>query len=64
MKYKMKYYIINHRDNKMEGYQSSLYRSDDNFNFNYDNNDDAQNFFRMFNLLFYFIFLFFRCLKN
>ena len=34
----MKYYIINHRDNKMEGYQSSLHESDDNFNF-YD--DDA-----------------------
>ena len=48
----------------MEGYQSSLYGSDDNFNFNYDNDDDAQNFFKMFNLLFYFIFLFFRCLKN
>ena len=31
-KYNMKYYIINHRDNKMEGYQCSLDRSDNNFN--------------------------------
>ena len=30
----MKYYIINHRDNKIEAYQSSLDGSDDNFNFN------------------------------
>ena len=40
-KYKMKYCIINHRDNKMEGYQSSLDESNDNFNFNNDYDDDC-----------------------
>ena len=44
----MEYYIINHRDNEMEGYQFSLNGSDDNFNFNDDYDDDAQSFFRMF----------------
>ena len=48
----MKYYIINHTDNEMEGYQSSLDGSDDNFNFNDDWNDDAQSIYRMFILLF------------
>ena len=46
----MKYYFINHRDDKMEGYQFSLNGSDDDFNFN----DDAQNFSRMVILLFCF----------
>ena len=32
----MKYYIINHSDNEIEGYQSSLNGSYDNFNFNDD----------------------------
>ena len=39
-KYKMKYCIINHRDNKIESYWSSLDGSDDNFNFIDDYNDD------------------------
>ena len=37
----MKYFIINHSDNEMEGYQSSLDGSDSNFNFNDDCDDDA-----------------------
>ena len=41
MNYKIKYYIINHRDNKMEGYQSSLDGSNDNFNFNNEYDDDV-----------------------
>ena len=36
----MKYYIINHRDDKMDDYQSSLDGSDNNFNFNDDYDDD------------------------
>ena len=32
----MKYYIINHSDIEIEGYQSSLDGSDDKFNFNDD----------------------------
>ena len=43
---------------RIEGYQSSLDGSDDNFNFNddYDDNDDnAQSFSRMFILLFCFL---------
>ena len=60
----MKYHIINHKDNKMEGYQSSLDGSDDNFNFNFDYDDDIQSFFRMFNLFILFFIMFFRCLKN
>ena len=36
----------------MEGYQSSLDGSDDNFNFNDGYDDDVQNFSRMFILLF------------
>ena len=60
----MKYYIINHRYDKMEGYQSSLDGSDDNFNFNDDYDNDAQTFSRMFNLLFCFFIWLFRCLKN
>ena len=42
----MKYYIINHSDNVMEGHQPSLDRSDDNFNFNDDYDDDVQSFSR------------------
>ena len=37
----MKYYIINYRDKKMEGYWSSFDGSNDNFNFNNDYDDDA-----------------------
>ena len=37
----MKYYIISHSDNEMEGYQSSFDGSDDHFNFNKDYDDDA-----------------------
>ena len=48
----MEYYIINHRDNEMEGYQYSLNGRYDNFNFNDDYDDDAQSFFRMFIILF------------
>ena len=50
----MKYYIINHRDNEIEGHQSNLDRNDNNFNFNDDYDDDAQNFFKMFILFFHF----------
>ena len=42
----MKYYIINHSDNGMESHQPSLDRSDDNFNFNDDYDDDVQSFSR------------------
>ena len=52
----MKYYIINHSDDEMEGYQSSLKGSDGNFNFNDDYDDDAQSFSKMFILLFWFLF--------
>ena len=41
----MECYIINHGDNEMESYQSSLNGSDDNFNFN-DDYDDAQTSLR------------------
>ena len=51
----MKYYIINYSDNEMKSYQSSLDRSDDNFNFSDDDNDDAQNFSKAFILLFCFL---------
>ena len=37
----MKYYIINHRDNKMEGYQANLDGSNNDFNFNNNYDDDA-----------------------
>ena len=37
----MKYYIINNSDNEMEDYESWLDRSDDNFNFNDDYDDDT-----------------------
>ena len=60
----MKYYIINYSDNEMKSYQSSLDRSDDNFNFSYDDNDDAQNFSKVFILLFCFLFLFLNVLKK
>ena len=60
----MKYYIINHRDNEMEGYQSSFDESDDNLNFNDDYDDDAQNFFTMFILSFCFFIMIFRCMKR
>ena len=40
----MKYYNINHKNNEMKGYQSSLDGSDDNFHFNDDYNDDAKDF--------------------
>ena len=51
----MKYYIIDHRENELEDYQSSLNGSDDNFNFNDEYDDDAQSFSRMFILLFRFL---------
>ena len=60
----MKYYIINYSDNEMKSYQSSLDRSDDDFNFSYDDNDDAQNFSKVFILLFCFLFLFLNVLKK
>ena len=47
----MECYIINHGDNEMESYQSSLNGSDDNLNFN-DDYDDAQSFSKMVILLF------------
>ena len=47
----MKYYIIDHNDNEMEGYQPSLDGRDDNFNFS----DDAQSFSKMFIFLFCFL---------
>ena len=47
----MKYYIINHSGNEMDGYQSNLDGSNDNFNFN-DYDDGSQSFFRMLILLF------------
>ena len=53
----MKYYIINHSDNEMEGYQSSLDGIDDNFNFS-DDYDNVQSFFRTFILIFCFLFWF------
>ena len=40
---------------RIEGYQSSLDGSDDNFNFNDDYDDNAQSFSRMFILLFCFL---------
>ena len=43
----MQYYVINHTNNEMEGYHSSLDESNDNFNFNDDYDDDAQSFSRM-----------------
>ena len=52
----MKYDIINHRDNKMKGYHSSLDGSNNNFNFNDDYDDSVQNFSKMFILLFCFLF--------
>ena len=56
----MKYYIINHSDIEIEGYQSSLDGSDDNFNFNDDYDNDVQNFLRMFiYLILSFIFILF-----
>ena len=51
----MKYYIMDHSDNKMENHQSSLDGNDDNFNFNDHYDDDAQSFFEMFILLFCFL---------
>ena len=52
----MKYYIIDHNDNEMEGYQPSLDGRDDNFNFSDDYDDDAQSFSKMFIFLFCFLF--------
>ena len=53
----MDYYIMNHSDNEIEGYQSNLDGSDDNFTFNDDyDDDDAQSLSKMFILLFYFLF--------
>ena len=51
----MKYYTINHSDNEMEGYQSSLNGSNDNFNFNDDYDGDVHNFSKMFIFLFCFL---------
>ena len=52
----MKYYMINHSDNEIEGYHSSLDGNDDNFNFNDDYDDNAQNFSWMFIFLFCYLF--------
>ena len=52
----MKYYIIDHSDSEMKGYQSSLDGSDNNFDFNDDHDDNAQSFSRMFILLFCFFY--------
>ena len=60
----MKYYIIDHSDSEMKGYQSSLDGSDNNFDFNDDHDDNAQSFSRMFILLFCFFILIFRFLEN
>ena len=51
----MKYCIINRRDNKIEGYQSSFDGNNDNFNFNDDYDDNVQSFSRMFIILFCFL---------
>ena len=56
MRYKMKYYIIDHSANEIEGYQPSLDGSDDNFNFNDDYDDDVKSFSTMFIFLFCFLF--------
>ena len=48
--------MINHSDNEIEGYHSSLDGNDDNFNFNDDYDDNAQNFSWMF--IFSFCYLF------
>ena len=37
----MKYHTTNHSDNEIEGYQSNLDESDDNFNFNNDYDDET-----------------------
>ena len=52
----MKYYIINHSDNEMEGYQSSPNRWDDKSIFYDEYGDDAKSFSKMFILLFCFLF--------
>ena len=52
----MKYYLIDHSANEIEGYQPSLDGSDDNFNFNDDYDDDVKSFSTMFIFLFCFLF--------
>ena len=59
----MKYYTINHIDNKMGSYESSIDEIDDNFDFNNDNDVNVQSFLRRFNLSFCLLFLFLRCPK-